>query len=161
MVLAARGVGGSSRHGPVLGCATWSPRVPPAPPRAPCAVHRWCSAADPILSQGLKYSGFPAAVVSLSHSLTSSLLPSRVSPSGVRARCLFVPRKGCTLPAAARQLVVRRCCVRLCTAPKIASIPLPCVGSRLQNLPWETWGWVSSGLAALAPPGEEPQRKPF
>lgn len=99
---------GSSWRGrelPARPRAMWSPRVLPAPPRVPCTVRRWCSAADPILSQGLKYSGFPAAAVSLSHSLTSSLLPSHVSPSGVRARCLFVPRKGST---AARRLVVRR-----------------------------------------------------
>lgn len=80
---------------PVAWAAVLLPgRVPWSRPRrrallTPCSIYRQRNAADPLLSQGLKYLGFPTTAASLSHSLTSSLLPRWVSLSGFRVKCLF------------------------------------------------------------------------
>lgn len=90
----ARGEGGRRAAG-AGACAAL-----PAP-LMPCGICRQHNAADPLPSQGLKYSGFPTTVVSLGHGLASPLLPCWVSPSGFRAQCLLKSNK--------LQLVVWRC----------------------------------------------------
>lgn len=62
----------------------------------PCGIYRQHNAAYPLLSQGLKYLGFPTTVVSLSHSLTSSLLPRWVSLRGFRVKCQLMSNKVCS-----------------------------------------------------------------
>lgn len=98
----ARGEGGRGAAG-AGACAA----VPA--PLTPCGVCHRRNTADPLLSRGLKWSGFPTTMVPLSPGLTSSLLPRWVSPSSFRARCLLKSNKVCSSLAAARSVAVPGC----------------------------------------------------